>query len=56
MTQIPGEQVFGTANGRNRDVQGIIRNSVRDQASSKQERGEPLHGIRDLQEVAICDE
>ena len=56
MPQIPCEKIFGAADGRDRNVQGIIRNGGRDETSGKQEGGERIHGVRDLKEVAIGDE
>ena len=56
MPQIPCEEVFGAADGRDRNVQGIIRNGCRNETSGKQEVGERIYAVRDLKQVAIGDE
>ena len=54
--QIPREKILDAAHGRDRNVQGVIRNGYRDETPGEQEGGEHLNVVRDLKEVAIRDE
>ena len=50
VSQIPREKILDAAHGRDRNVQGVIRNGYRDETPGEQEGGEHLNVVRDLKE------